>query len=59
MQTLGYLETIDYFLPMKTLENLLAKVVGFSFVSAAPTDQNGPRMNFHIENASQDTSVLF
>ena len=44
---------------MKTLKQtaLKSSLLMAVFVSAAPTYQNGQKLNFHIGNVSQDTSV--
>jgi hypothetical protein len=61
--TLGYfqIKNLSYFLPMKKKKTALKSSILMAvwiFFYAALTAQNGPRLNFHIGNVSQDTSVL-
>ena len=52
------LRLLHYVLAVKKMTSKVAYSWQFGFFfSAVPIAQNGPRVNFHIANVSQDTSV--
>ena len=52
------LQRIDYFYMGQITENVFVNVFRQTQEKISLTAQNGPRLNFHIGNVSQDTSVL-